>query len=213
MKLDGGWDLSTFADFGRKFGQTYALRFALAPRTLTIASMAEEDLDLVDAERAFYAYPWRGGYSVVGFYNVLQRDVPEEFRPGIHGIELHSPGYISLNVSLTAARNVAITVAAIAGAIFSASTAYNEIYKGALERELLKTEIRIEEAELTQNQIKFLEEATPTLAEIMAFEDLDTLRAYSPNQLAELKILMAEFRRNRVLAEMTQSGLIELPTD
>ena len=90
--------------------------------------------------------------------------------------------------------------------------AYNQIYTGAQQRELLRLEVKNEQLELTHNQLRFLDDAVPSLAEVMAFQDLDTLRAYSPNDLAALKILLAEFRRDRDIARMVENGQLHLPT-
>ena len=46
--------------------------------------------------RAFRAFPWRGGWSAVGFYEQLRIAVPPKHRPRLVAIEYASPGFMDL---------------------------------------------------------------------------------------------------------------------
>src|SRR4051812_8995089 len=76
--MDGQWRLSDLDGFSHTYGQCYAFVYCL-----------DTDLEIRDRERvdeAFANYPWRGGYSYVNIYSVLQHQVPMRDRPRLKAI-------------------------------------------------------------------------------------------------------------------------------
>jgi hypothetical protein len=82
--MDGRWTLDDLYKFSHTYEQAYFALDAIVP------SETEADNDRI--ERAFRAFPWRGGYSAVNFYNQLRYATPVGARPKIVSIQYASPG-------------------------------------------------------------------------------------------------------------------------
>jgi hypothetical protein len=78
---------------------------------------------------------------------------------------------------------------------------YNEIYKRAQQRRLLRLDSKSAELKLDRENLKFLEESSETFAKLLGFERLDDLNNLAPNRLAALKMLFAFYRRVRKLKQ------------
>ena len=72
--IDKRWSLGDLYEFPRAYEQVYFAFEALIPAD-------EEAAARID--RAFKAFPWRGGYSAVNFYNQLKYATPPNKRPTI----------------------------------------------------------------------------------------------------------------------------------
>ena len=98
IELEGAWSLAEFYELPHVFSQAYAFNYAFSGE------------DLRDPERftqAFSAFPWRGGYSAVNFYNVLHTQIPRRSRPQVTSIQYSSPGWIELQLVLSVAKDIA----------------------------------------------------------------------------------------------------------
>ena len=65
LNMDGKWDLLELSSFGRQYVQVYSILYALH-------FGADKDDPDDRTHHAFRAFPWRGGWSAVGFYESLR---------------------------------------------------------------------------------------------------------------------------------------------
>ena len=123
LALDGEWGLLDLSGFGRQYVQSYSFFYALR---------FEESDEIGRVANAFAAFPWRGGWSAVDFYESLTATVPRRHRPRIVAIEYASPGYIELGLSLSAAWVVSAIVRHICESINRINSTYNAIQAGCV---------------------------------------------------------------------------------
>src|SRR5262245_13161131 len=136
LQLDGDWGLYDFADFGRGYSQAYSLLYVL---------MFVDDEGDGRLEHAFTAYPWRGGYSAVNFYQSVQYRVPRRERPRVQAIRYESPGWMDLTRATAAATAVRQGVKALVNSLDEANRVYNQIYKDMQDRKLTRINIKRQE--------------------------------------------------------------------
>ena len=115
--LDSDWQLADLYIFPHAFSQTYAFVYCL-----------DSKLDPRDRDRintALTNYPWKGGYSYVNIYTVLQNQVPPEEHPKIYSIQKSSPGWLDLILNVDVAIQVAKSVGVLLGAAAAATRTYS----------------------------------------------------------------------------------------
>lgn len=209
IELDGRWSLQDFSRFGNEYLQAYAFFYAIEAKS---AAVVADELDSDGhVDYAFRAFPWKGGWSTVDFYNILAHAVPEEHRPRIIAIQYASPGYLDLGLWILAARSLAKTVKIVAESLDSLNSTYSNIRKGMSERKLAKIDVRRAELTLKREELAFAEDSARQLATGMGITSLDQLQGLSPNWLGTLKILMSLFRRIKPLALLEQDAKLQLP--
>src|ERR1700684_1999818 len=119
--LANDWRLTDLYEFPHAYSQNYAFIYCL-----------DSERNAADRGRIDYAlenYPWRGGYSYVNIYTVLQNQVAIEERPRIKSISKSSPGWLDLLLNVDVALSVAKSVAALAASATAATYAYKNIQK------------------------------------------------------------------------------------
>jgi hypothetical protein len=201
--MDGRWDLKDLYEFPHAFLQVYAFIYAF-----------DTDLEPRDADRINYAlenYPWGGGYSIVNIYIVLQNQIDVRLRPRIEEIRYASPGWIDIFAHLHPAVKVAGAVAAIAGSALTTTKAYSAIQDFLYNIRARAAKARIERIQLTRQEIKELHGLNQDLASLIGFEKLEALNARTDNVEVSAKLLSAQFRRLRTLAEFVSKGKAKLP--
>ena len=203
--LDRRWDLEDLYIFPRAYEQVYFAYQAL---------LAYDD-DLIEGRiaRAFQAYPWRGGYSAVNFYNQLKYVTPKKERPQVVRIEYASPGYLELVLNLPLALQIAGVVNVIAGTLLACNKVYNAIYVQAQKRKLLRMDVESRRIQLDRDQLDFLNAANVEMAELVGLSDPLVLNERTGNPLVTLKILMSIYRRLRTLAKYQRMGKAYLPKE
>ncbi|MGH8531507.1 MAG: hypothetical protein ACREV1_01975 [Gammaproteobacteria bacterium] len=204
LALDGDWTLFEFSQFARAYSQAYSVLYSLDP-TL---SPDPEDEEFERIRHLYNAFPWRGGYSAVNFYESLRCRVPKQDRPAIKSIRYESPGWIELSLIVGVALSIKSIIKSFAGSVKQVNSTYHEIYKGMQNRKLTDLDIKRGEIELTREQRRFARESADELAERMHFERLAQLKELSDNEVASLKILLSLFRRSRDLWKIEQQGRI-----
>ncbi len=107
LALDGDWTLFEFSQFARTYSQVYSVLYALDPRL----SSDPEDEEFERIHHLFNAFPWRGGYSAVNFYESLRYRVPKQDRPVIKSIRYESPGWIELSLIVGVALSIKSMIA------------------------------------------------------------------------------------------------------
>ena len=204
IELDGRWDLKDLYEFPHAFLQAYSFIYAF-----------DSELDPRDYDRITYAlesYPWRGGYSVVNMYQVLNSQVEPEFRPVIKEIHYASPGWIELFAHLHPAVQIAMGVASIAGSVAGVAKAYTVVQNTLYNIRLRARRARIEHIQLTRTEVQELTGLTNDLANAIGFSGTQDLiqRTGSPEVAA--KLVSAHYRRLKILSDFVVKGKARLPT-
>jgi hypothetical protein len=200
--IDHRWSLEDLYVYPRAYEQVYFALEALVP--------AEDELSNERIERAFQAFPWRGGYSAVNFYNQLKYATPRNKRPEVTEMKYASPGYIELLLNLPLAVKIAVSVTAVAGSIGSCNKVYNQIHSDLQKRKLLRIEVDRKKLELTKEQIYLVADANEKMADILNLDSHDTIDQRTNDPLISLKIFLSVYRRIRTLAEYENKGKASL---
>ena len=130
IHIEGGWSLEDLYVFPRTFEQVYFLVYSLMP---------ERDEDSLERiHDAYRAFPWRGGYSAVNFYNQLKYVTPKKDHPQIASLHYASPGWLEVALILSVAFSVERLVQSISSTIGHAHDVYDRIVRGMSERKLLR---------------------------------------------------------------------------
>ncbi len=201
--MDERWDLEDLHLFPHAFGQTYSFIYCfdthLEPRKAERIDVALQD------------YPWRGGYSYVNIYAVLQNQVPPADRPKIKAIHYASPGWMDLLLNPEVALRIAKTVGIILGSLVATVETFKRIDKLRLE---IIRERRAKNVELTKlgaDQIKALNRLCDEAAKILGFGSLDRLNKRTKDPAITLNLLMAHWRRLKQIVTYVQKGKVHLP--
>lgn len=201
--LSSDWTLNDLYEFPHAYAQNYAFIYCL-----------DSELEPRDVERiglALEQYPWRGGYSYVNIYAVLQSQVPPRQRPRIKSIQKSSPGWLDLFLNVDVAVDVAKSVAALSGAAAAATLAYKKIHNYLADINIYRKKIRLQEMQITQAQAKVINGMCVELAKFLGFKKIDELHQWTGNPEVTLKLLLAHYRRISILAEYVEKGKAELP--
>jgi hypothetical protein len=205
IELNGIWSLEDFYQFPHILSQTYSFEYVFHRDE-------SSDIDIERVAHAFSSYPWEGGYSAVNFYRVLNSQVPPRFRPDVKSVRYESPGWMDLHLVLETAKAIGTTVAVVSGAVIAATKAYNDVYRGLRERELLRIKAERSRIRLSRDKIEFAVMASQTIANMMGFKNLVDLNMLTnDNPLANLKILMSYYRRIRTLVDFSESEKATFP--
>jgi len=167
-------------------------------------------IDIERLHRAYALYPWAGGYSAVNFYNELERIIPRSGRPTVKAIVYSSPGYIDLALWIAAAVSTRRLVLSFVKSGEDLNRLYSDIYRGMIERTLMRVDVREREMELTARELACIHQATSDLAQLLELPRIPELRSLAPNDLALLKIMLSLYRRVRKIAKYVRKGMINL---
>lgn len=201
--MDGRWDINDLYQFPRAYFQAYAFTYVFDTR------LEPRDIDRIDY--ALESYPWRGGYSVVNIYTVLQNQVDREYRPEIVEIRYASPGWIDLLLHLGPAVQIAISVGTTSSSIVATKKAYDAVQaflKHIRERNARR---RIEDFQLLREEIEELNRLNSELAKLMKFNGLDKLTSQTKSEYVSAILMAAQYRRLKILEEFSSKGKAILP--
>jgi hypothetical protein len=200
--LDGRWKLVDLYEFPHAFSQCYAFIYCL-----------DSKLEPRDAERietAFVGYPWRGGYSYVNIYTVLQNQVPVADRPQIKSISYASPGWLDIFLNVDVAIQVAKSVGILAGSAVTAATAYAKVMKTLTSVSVERKKAALQEMMLTQAQYKTFMSMCDDMAKFLSFKNVKELHKKTGSPEVSLKLLAAHYRRTNDLVEFVKKGKASL---
>lgn len=201
--LDGDWDLGDLYEFPHAFNQCYAFTYCL-----------DSELDIYDQQRidgAFAVYPWRGGYSYVNIYFVLQNQVPWRYRPTIKSIQKASPGWLDLFLNADVAIQIAKSVTALSGAGVVAVKSYASIKKTLSQISVERERAKLQTFQISAQQQKTLMGMCEDLAKHLGFKSVKELHQRTGDPEVSLKLLSAHYRRTKVLLEYVEEGKAALP--
>lgn len=202
--IDGRWSLEDLYRFPHTYEQVYFALEAIVP--------AEDEDTEERLTRAFGAFPWRGGYSAVSFYNALKFVVPRTRRPSIRSIQYSSPGWIELFLNQHLAVQVGTIVSTVAGSIGLCNKVYNQIHTDLQKRKLLRIEVDRKKVELSRDEILLVKESFDGLAHVIGLESAKAIQNRTDDPLIALKILLSFYRRIRILAEYKNRGKANFET-
>lgn len=203
IEMDGRWNLKDLYEFPHAYLQVYAFAYAF-----------DTDLPTQDEDRINYAlesYPWGGGYSIVNIYSVLQSQVGPRFKPEIKEIRYASPGWIDLLLHLHPAIKIAGAVATIATSAAATVKAYAAIQDCLYKISARSKRARIESIQLTRQEISELQALNQELAQAMGFNGITELEGRTKSVHVTAKLLSAQYRRLKKLAEFVRKGKAKLP--
>jgi hypothetical protein len=203
--LDREWKLVDLYEFPHAYAQNYAFIYCLDSK-LSPRNRAR-------INRALEGYPWKGGYSYVNIYTVLQNQVPARERPRIKSISKSSPGWLDLFLNVDVALQVAQAVASLSGASVAAAWAYKSITKVLADINLDRKRGVLQEMQITQAQAKVITSMCVEMAAFLGFKNLKELHQYTGNSEVTLKLMLAHYRRISTLVEYVHEGKAALPFD
>ena len=169
------------------------------------------DRDHID--KAFAGYPWRGGYSYVNIYTVLQNQVPPRDRPEVKAISYASPGWLDLALNVDVAIPVAKSVGILAGSAAAAAKAYATVMKYIAQMAVERKRAQLAEMRLTQAQHKTFAAMCEDMAKFLGFKNVKELHERTGNPEVSLKLLAVHYRRTEQLVEFVKEGKAALPQD
>ena len=207
ISLDGDWTLFDLGAFSRVYTQVYSVLYVLDDDLIPLDDSPVGEFGSVS--HVFRAFPWRGGYSAVNFYNSVRVRVPPSRRPSVRSIRYASPGVLELALIVPVATSIAAIVYSFATSAKHLHSLYHDIRKGMRERELMQINVKRADLALRRDQRDFARESTDQLADLMGLEQVDRLRLLTGHEVAELKILLSLFRRFQQLRKIEEEGRVK----
>ncbi len=201
--MDERWELEDLYVFPHAYSQSHSFIYCF-----------DTDLDAKNAARidiALEDYPWQGGYSYVNIYKVLHHQIPVPHRPKIASIQYASPGWIDILLNPDVALQVAKSVGILLGAGVAAVEAFKRIDRARLDIAKQRREKDTVFAALTAAETKSLNEMSEEIAKHLGFDSLQELQQRTKNPEVTIKVLLAHYRRLRILGDYVESGKVSLP--
>lgn len=204
IPLDRDWDLEDLYKFPHTYAQAYAFIYCLdSPHPVR---------DREKISSALNSYPWKGGFSYVNVYSMLDTQVPAYARPRIHAISKSSPGWLDLLLHLDVAVQVASSVAALIGSAAVIASACEEIQRVLRNFKRDRRKSRLNEIDLSEEEMNFLLAMADDIARQIDFRNIDNLHQLTQNPEVTLQLLLVHYRRLQILAEFVLAGKIALPS-
>ncbi len=198
IHIEGEWSLEDLYVFPRAFEQVYFLVYSLMP---------ERDEDSLERiHHAYRAFPWRGGYSAVNFYNQLKFVTPKKDRPQIASIHYASPGWLEVALILSVAFSVERLVKSIANTIGHANDVYDRVVRGMSERKLLRLEVERKKLQFKKEELEYITSCLEQMAKLLGFSNLEEINARTGHPYLSLKILLSLYRRVKTLTDYIGKG-------
>jgi hypothetical protein len=205
IQMDGTWRLADLYEFPRGLSQAYAFIYCFDSHGSTSAGRLDE---------ALANYTWKGGYSVVKIYTVLQHQVPPSHRPQINSIQYSSPGWMELILDLHTIGKLAYAVATLS--IGPAAVGILKTY-GAIQNQLQNIRRRSENfkserAALRTKEVEALGDLCDQLSKQIGFKRYhELLKRVDGDPEVAAKLLSAQYRRLKLVADYSIKGKASLP--
>lgn len=196
ISLDGQWDTVDLASLPELFTDNYSFLYALN-------SFKASSNKAVG--KLFQKYPWKGGFSAVGFYKGLYNQIPRPHKLAVNGITKNSPGVLKLSAVESVMIMINSTVTEINKFNNGSHLIYRELRDGMSVRELLGRSI--DEVNVDDSDLNFIESRVKALANSMNFQLVNEMHELSGgNWVATGKIFMSYYRRIKQLSEFLDTG-------
>ena len=202
IKLDKRWELQDLSVVTKEYVQLYSFFYVLK----CVNEGIYVGLD-------FSTYPWGGGYSVVNFFKGSYSLTPDEYRLQVTKIQYASPGFIELSGIVAIATDVSILVSALCASALALNKTYDTIVKSYHSRRLGQIKVQEAESRLTQSDIIFIQQSIQRLSSDFNLrpEQINAIQKITNgNELVQLKILLALYRRAEPIQEQQSSGKAQL---
>lgn len=203
LPASGEWSLQDLYIFPHAYEQCYSFVYCLD------TALPSRDRERIDY--AFESYPWRGGYSYVNIYQVLENQIPGPSRPQIVSIHKASPGWIELAMNMDTAASVAKSIAIMAGSATAVTLAYTKAMKYLADLNLARRRAQLNELAVTRQEAAELRGLCQELAASLGFNSLEELHIRTGNPEVTLKLLAAHHRRMQTLLEYVRDEKVILP--
>ncbi|MBI6845238.1 hypothetical protein YA0016_26355 [Pseudomonas syringae] len=203
INLDKNWALQDFSVYTKEYVQLYSFFYILHSATESG----------VEREFIYSTFQWRGGYSVVNFFKSAYSLTPEKDRLQIRKMQYASPGVLELAGLVPVATDIASLVAALCASVLSVSKTYDMVMRGYHQRKLARINIQDAKAKLEREEIIFVRASIKALAGDFNLrpDQIEALRLITKgNELIQLKILLALYRRAEPLQKQQSSGKAQL---
>jgi len=161
----------------------------------------------------FSTYPWGGGYSVINFFQKSYGLTHKDHRLQVSRIQYASPGFIELSGVIGVAADVATLVTTMCGSVLAINKTYDTIVSSYHKRKLGGIKIQEAESKLTKADIEFIAKSVKLLAKDFKLntKQIEAIRKISSqNELVQLKMLLALYRRAEPIVEQQESGKTKL---
>lgn len=203
INLDKSWELQDFSVYTKEYVQIYSLFYILQ----RVSESGEE------GTYGYSNFRWRGGYSVVNFFRSAYGLTPEESRLQIRRIQYASPGVIELAGVVDVAVQISYLIGTLCASVMVVNRTYDMVVRGYHQRKLAKIEVQSAHAKLAREDVLFVRSSVKALAEDFKLtpQQVSALAQITEgNELIQLKILMALYRRAEPLQKQQSSGKAQL---
>ncbi|PSW57888.1 hypothetical protein [Photobacterium leiognathi] len=198
INLDERWSLEDFSVFSKQYIQVYGFFFAL------------RKLSEVDSIMEFERMPWLGGASVVHFFTGMKNHIHPDLLPNVQKIQYASPGFMELSAIVEVADDIKNLVLAMCSTVGSIATTYHVIHSQYRSRQLAQKKMR----ELENSEDKnFVRNSVLELHEQLNLSPQQVVslsKISKGDQLVELKMLMAMYRRAKPIADLQAQNKAQL---
>lgn len=198
INLDERWSLEDFSTFSKQYIQVYGFFFAL------------RKLSETDSTMEFERMPWLGGASVVHFFTGMKNHIHPDFLPNVQKIQYASPGFMELSALVEVAEDIKNLVLAICASVGTIMSTYHLIHYQYRIRQLAQKKMRELENKEDKN---FVTNSVLELHEQLnlSTQQVESLSKISKgDQLVELKMLMAMYRRAKPIADLQVQNKVQL---
>lgn len=198
IRLDERWSLEDFSIFSKQYIQVYGFFFAL------------RKLSETDSTMEFERMPWLGGASVVNFFTGMKNHIHPDLLPNVQKIQYASPGFMELSALVEVADDIRSLVFAICSTAGTIATTYHVIHSQYRSRQLARKKMRELEK---QEDKKFVRDSVLNLHEQLNLSPQQVLslsKISKGDQLVELKMLMAIYRRAKPIADLKAQNKAQL---
>jgi hypothetical protein len=200
--LDKRWELRDLSVMTREYVQLYSFFYVVN----RVAEGQYVDLD-------FSTYPWGGGYSVINFFQKSYGLIHKDHRLQVSRIQYASPGFIELTGVIGVAADVATLVTTMCGSALAINKTYDAIVGSYHKRKLGSIKIQEAESKLTKDDIEFIWKSVKLLSKDFKLDPKQIeacKKISSQNELVQLKMLLALYRRAEPIVEQQESGKAKL---
>lgn len=198
ISLDERWSLEDFSIFSKQYIQVYGFFFAL------------RKLSETDSTMEFERMPWLGGASVVNFFTGMKNHIHPDLLPNVQKIQYASPGFMELSALVEVADDIRSLVFAICSTAGTIATTYHVIHSQYRSRQLARKKMRELEK---QEDKKFVRDSVLNLHEQLNLSPQQVLslsKISKGDQLVELKMLMAIYRKAKPIADLKAQNKAQL---
>lgn len=198
VDIDGRWEVSDLKKFSDLVQDCYAFGYALLGAAGAVTKR--------EIERVFHKYPWRGGFSSVNFFKTLYKGIPGQDRAQIKSIEYASPGSIEFFINETVADSIRDLVIDLNDDESRATDTYRQIYRRLQDRGWLgksEDDLALHSDDIVE--LRGLVDVACAAFGLKNHED-HIVGLASGDMLASVKIVLAYYRRLKMLADYVATG-------